>query len=412
HGLSVSKLRATINEYCGVSIYRDGFRVHPYGQKGDDWLNLDLRSRLNPSKNLANNQIVGSIRVSRGQNPSIVDRSTREGLVVNDQYQDLQYWFTEALNLLEGQRYDTKPRTDDVRSDSVLFGGLDLKDEIASAKKTLGLDHHISKMIVSADKRVRDEAERIREHLNRLLTLSGLGQMIDLVIHEIGAPLGKINRTVSILESKLLPFTSGLPETCHSPSADWVKDQVPHKINDIKAWSDQIFLLRNRLDPQTPAKRGRATSFDVREEIENTLDLFSTLIDRQAIKVSLDIPNNQLIARMSRASLGQIISNLVDNSLFWLTRHHGKGKGGLLSISLAQIDFGFSITISDDGPGVPLENREIIFDSYYTTKPSGMGLGLYISRMAIEPYGRLLYLDKCTLSGACFTAIFERGVGR
>ncbi len=76
--MAISQIRKTLDAYCGVSIYRDGFRVHPYGETGNDWLNLDLRSRQNPVRNLANNQIIAAIKISRDDNPDLRDRSTRK----------------------------------------------------------------------------------------------------------------------------------------------------------------------------------------------------------------------------------------------------------------------------------------------------------------------------------------------
>ena len=93
-----------------MSIYRDGFRVYPYGQKGNDWLNLDIRSRLNPVRNMANNQIVAAIKISRAENPELRDRSTREGMVVNAEHAALEDCFKNILSLLEERRYDIRPR--------------------------------------------------------------------------------------------------------------------------------------------------------------------------------------------------------------------------------------------------------------------------------------------------------------
>jgi signal transduction histidine kinase len=72
---------------------------------------------------------------------------------------------------------------------------------------------------------------------------------------------------------------------------------------------------------------------------------------------------------------------------------------------------GFRIRVCDDGPGVAEEDRERIFDQEFSRKPNGMGLGLFIARQLIEPYGKLIYRDDCKLSGACFEASFEQGVG-
>src|SRR5437773_7983554 len=108
--LSMSALRSVLDNYSGVSIYRDGFRVHPYGEKGLDWLSLDTRSRQNPTLRLANNQVIAAIRISRKDNASLVDRTTREGLVHNEAYEALQDWFKRILALLEAERYAARPR--------------------------------------------------------------------------------------------------------------------------------------------------------------------------------------------------------------------------------------------------------------------------------------------------------------
>ena len=102
---------------------------------------------------------------------------------------------------------------------------------------------------------------------------------------------------------------------------------------------------------------------------------------------------------------------MLDNSVYWLTRHHGDGKGGKIDITLKSLDNGFSIVFCDDGPGIEESNRERIFDPYFSTKENGMGLGLYVARQVMEPYGKLLYRDDGKLSGVCFEAKFEKQVG-
>jgi len=57
------------------------------------------------------------------------------------------------------------------------------------------------------------------------------------------------------------------------------------------------------------------------------------------------------------------------------------------------------------------EDVERIFDQEFSRKPNGMGLGLFIARQVIEPYGKLIYRDDCKLHGAGFEASFEERVG-
>jgi hypothetical protein len=80
--------------------------------------------------------------------------------------------------------------------------------------------------------------------------------MVDIVIHEIGAPVGKITRQLVILERQLAKMLSLVQISEVAPS-----------ISSIRGWIEQIHALRQRLDPQTPGRRGRATVFDVGDAV-------------------------------------------------------------------------------------------------------------------------------------------------
>ena len=229
---------------------------------------------------------------------------------------------------------------------------------------------------------------------------AGIGQLVDLVIHEIGAPIGRANREIAHFEKVLLRLCEG----------DVPKD-LTASITSIKGWLEQIVALRSRLDPKTAGMRGRATTFSVQEEILGNLILFENLLGKQQIQPATHAPQHPVVVKMPRSSLGQVLANLLDNSIYWLTRHHGDGKGGKIDIKLDMLTHGFRIRLSDDGPGVNEADRERIFDPYFSTKENGMGLGLYVARQVMEPYGKLVYRDDSHLSGACFEATFEKNVG-
>ena len=398
--ITISQVRKTLDSYCGVSIYRDGFRVHPYGERGDDWLNLDLRSRLNPGRNLANNQIIAAIRISREDNPGLRDRSTREGMVKNSSYTALEEWFQRIITILEEARYIVRPKKEVLDRTDPLFEVFDIGDILHQAKKSLGGEHPLTKLIEVSEQKISKGVDQVQEVFSRLLMSAGLGHMIDIVIHEIGAPLGKANRELVILEKHLNKLLDESVTTVIEPS-----------INNIRAWLEQIYQLRQRLDPQTPGRRGRATTFDVAEEITLTLELYRAMTEKQRVEIEFIAPDDPVKVKMSRAVLAQILANLVDNALYWVINRHGIGNGGNIHIVLDLIESGFIVRVSDSGAGVPDNNKEQIFEPYFSTKPNGVGLGLYIARLLIESYGRLILCDNSFLNGACFEARFEKGVG-
>jgi hypothetical protein len=399
--LSISALRSVLDNYSGVSVYRDGFRVHPYGERGLDWLSLDTRSRQNPTLRLANNQVIAAIRISRDSNRELIDRTTREGFVHNQSYEALQKWFIRILALLEQERYAVRPREEGKPQEiSTLFEPFDMSEVVKEADQQLGKKHPVAALVRRKDVDIREGVQRLQEHYSRLLMAAGLGQLVDVVIHEIGAPLGRTNRALTELEKAIVKMWGGP-----------LDEETAEHFTTVRAWLEQIYNLRERLIPKSAGRRGRTSSFSVQEEIQGNLELYTSLLAKQNVTVLRNWPNEPVIVHMSRSNLGQIIANLLDNSIYWLTRYHGDAKGGKIEIHLTQLKDGFRILFADDGPGIPREDQGRIFDAEFSRKPNGMGLGLFIARQVIEMYGKLLYRDDGPLSGACFEASFVQRVG-
>ena len=98
------EVRAWLREWTGVSIYRDGFRVWPYGEPHDDWLRLDQRRVNNPVEHLSNNQVIGFIDIGRDRNPDLMDQTNREGLIHNQAFDDLRRLVYFVLQRIEAER--------------------------------------------------------------------------------------------------------------------------------------------------------------------------------------------------------------------------------------------------------------------------------------------------------------------
>ena len=93
-----------LDAYCGVSLYRDEFRVLPYGEAGDDWLGLDARRINVPSRRVGNRNIVGLVNISHDRNPRLKDKTNREGLQENGAFEDLRAMVRGALMVFEVER--------------------------------------------------------------------------------------------------------------------------------------------------------------------------------------------------------------------------------------------------------------------------------------------------------------------
>lgn len=90
-----------LEEITGISIFRDGFRVLPYGDPGHDWLDLNMRRVQDPSKRFSTNRILGSVSISTEHNPELMDQANRLGLIENQASQDFRNLVTAVIATFE-----------------------------------------------------------------------------------------------------------------------------------------------------------------------------------------------------------------------------------------------------------------------------------------------------------------------
>ena len=107
------------------------------------------------------------------------------------------------LEQIEAYRYDSVPVGKPSRTRDPLFEAFDIRETVSQARTALGPDHEVAALIAQLERQVSEGVDRVQEVFSRLLMSAGLGQMVDLVIHEIGAPIGKINRQVDVIEGAM-----------------------------------------------------------------------------------------------------------------------------------------------------------------------------------------------------------------
>lgn len=86
--LESKEINKLLNYYSGIKLYRDNFRVKPYGDSNSDWIGLDIAAHNN-SMYPRNDALIGMVHISKSKNPFIVDTTTREGVIYSDEFQDL-----------------------------------------------------------------------------------------------------------------------------------------------------------------------------------------------------------------------------------------------------------------------------------------------------------------------------------
>ena len=163
------------------------------------------------------------------------------------------------------------------------------------------------------------------------------------------------------------------------------------------------------MEPFGGRRRGRPIQLYIEEIIRDAFGVFSDDISRLNVKTKL--PHTQTLVRVDPAEFQEVIINLLQNSLYWLEQVNESKREMEVSVERKGQDH-VDILFSDSGPGVPPENRELIFEPYFSTKPNGVGLGLSIVGEIVSDYyeGALELLKSGPLKGANFLITLRKRV--
>lgn len=207
---------------------------------------------------------------------------------------------------------------------------------------------------------VRDvtEQRQVQAQLLQAEKMSAIGQLVGGMAHEINNPLASI-----LVNMELLLGDAKDPAQAESLQA-------------IKAETDRAAQIVRNLLTYVRGQGSERALVDLREAIRSALALRrSQLLNRQ-IEVFADLPPQPVFVWGNTVNLQQVLMNLLLNAEHAIHSHRGRGH---LWIRLAVTAGNATITVDDDGPGIPPECVTRIFDPFYTTKPEGEGTGLGLS---------------------------------
>ncbi len=390
-------LRRDLDEASGVSIYRDSFRVLPYGGPADDWLRLDLRRVQNPTMRLSNNQIVGAVHISADGNPALRDQTNREGLVESQALDDLRRCVVEILARVETERYRNRRAGGhgDRSKGTGLFRDFDFSPVRESFQQRYPGDKEYLARLAAWEHAFKASVKEVQDVLVRYRRLATLGQLIDVVLHDGRTPVAAISNETDLARRDL---KGGAIPTI-------ARDRLLQRLEAIRRQTDVLSALFRRIAPFGGRKRGRK----VRQSIEKLIaDAFAILARRiEDLQVRTSLPSGDTPVAVEATDMQQVFVNLLDNALYWLEKTPPAQRA--IVVECHRVDGGgVELLFCDSGPGVPDEARDFIFNPYFSTKPDGVGLGLTIAgEIATEYGGSLELITSRLLPGANFRLRFH-----
>lgn len=396
--MKASRVRKTLDDAAGIHVYRDKFRVLPYGERGNDWLRLDHRRVQNPTLRVSNNQVMGIVSISGDSNPHLRDQTNREGIMAGPAFDALQRLVVGTLSLLETRRYKARRKPQPPPKGGI-FEGFSLQAVRESVTEKYPGDTATVKVIKDQEEKLQAKIDTVMEVLARYRRLATLGYLVDMVLHEGRRSLSKIANA-----AKLGGRDLEKPEAGKS----WL-ERLSRRFNLIMKQSGVLSTLFHRIEPFGGRRRGRPARTTIEAIVRDSFALFEAEMRGKHVKRSL--PRSSTPVTVDPVELQQVFVNLLLNSMYWLSKLPEGEKREIL-VTVQRIgDSELEIFFCDSGPGVDEGIRDRIFEPYFSTKPDGVGLGLTIAGEIVAEYnGDLELIAPGLLPGACFRITLRKRV--
>jgi C4-dicarboxylate-specific signal transduction histidine kinase len=222
-------------------------------------------------------------------------------------------------------------------------------------------------------------------HVNRVATV---GQLTASIAHEVNQPIAA---AVTSAEAGLNWLTA------QPPDLEEVRDSFERVVKAGNQAGEVIRRIR-ALVKKVPVQKA---TLDINEAILETIALTRSELRRHHILLQTELANGLRRVWGDRVQLQQVILNLIMNAIEALSGVSEGPREMLISTSKSELD-GVLVTVRDSGPGLRPDSIGYVFDPFYTTKPTGMGMGLSICRSITEAHGGKLWTTPNTPRGAIF----------
>lgn len=417
-----AKRKEVFANYSGIKLYRDGFKVRPYGEEGSgfDWLGLNERAIKSPGAvssdgawRVRTNQIIGAVRISKEDNPNLVDMANREGLAVNDAYKAFIKIIEKIIETFEGDRQYVfqqfalwlKEQIDSKSSTQRIIETVN-REKTSNNHKKQNSDRqekkeedsdYSHKEYVGAVLDLKKDNERKDRALKTLMLYSSAGVMTNTFSHEIsrittntGSRMQHLRYTVNRLVGE--QGYTGNP--IFDPFI--IINQAERVDTLLESWLEVIM------------SGAEESTFDEKElnvcnAIQKILEAWKPLLQQKLINIlpiTIVGQSENCVCSISEIDLHIIINNFLLNSAWFLERASVVQRE--IKVTIKETENRLNIFLENNGPpldGMFANNPERIFFPGESSKKSengeGTGLGLWITKIVVDDAaGEIHPMDK------------------
>lgn len=383
-------VRELQEQWSGILLFRDRFRVFPYGEEEDDWLQLDRRALRRSGYTLNKTQFIGRVNVTRTGNPDLIDQTNREGLrvtpeqrvlleVIRYAIQDRLGEFMRAVERqYKGQKVDLAEAKSQVHALEVRArGAIRQLRRVAPPEGREAIEQLQQTLVEFSDfaSRARMRIDEVEKESRQMVEMAGVGLMVEVVAHELARASENSLKVLDRLQGASIP------------------EGLRANLSTLKAEMKSISKRVRVLDPMSVAGRQRKESFALDTLLREIVDAHEAQFERHGVEVALDL--SPIRVRAVKGMIVQILENLIANSLYWMDMRADRDPSYRPRIAITLEGGPPTITFEDNGRGIAPANRDKVFRAFFSLKDSNRrrGLGLFIARDAAEHHGGSLELS-------------------
>jgi signal transduction histidine kinase len=223
---------------------------------------------------------------------------------------------------------------------------------------------------------VEAELAKVKNQLVRQTRLAAIGQVSASIAHDLRNPLSAMGQGVSLLRR-------------------YIPNDQPEGITFVELVEREVGLMDRIIRNLTEMAHGKQPKKEKIDLGQVACEVFNRL-DHGTIDLQIQLDPQPFVVDADSVQLHQVLGNLLANAV------QAMGKKGQVRIQAARCGNVDTIVVEDDGPGIPQELRERVFEPLVTTKPKGTGLGLAICRQILDRHGGSIELLSTNKSGAAF----------
>jgi signal transduction histidine kinase len=261
-----------------------------------------------------------------------------------------------------------------------------------------GLNEELEQRVVERTNQLMLASEALREaqtqlaHVNRVATM---GELSASIAHEVIQPI-----TASVTNARAaLRFLNAQP-----PNLEETRQALGATIEQGNRATDVIERIRALIKKAPPRKDALEINGAILEVIALTRDE----ILKKGVSVQTQLAEGLPLIQGDRVQLQQVILNLIVNAVEAMSAV-SEGARELLISTGKDASGGVLVAVRDSGPGLNPESFDRLFDAFYTTKPSGMGMGLSICRSIVEAHGGRIWASLTAAPGTTLQCILPVG---